>query len=84
MMKPERIVPMIVFVAMLAGCAASSDIRMVDPRTGVIAICRPGASEASPATTILATVTQGDQCVQELTYYGFQDEDALLASLKTR
>ncbi len=57
---------------------------MADPRTGVVAICRPGQSDIAMPDSILATVTQADPCVMELTYYGFQDEEALLAAAKPR
>lgn len=69
----------------LAGCAAGpAEIRMADPRTGVVAICRPGQSEVAKPDSILAAVTQADPCVEELTYYGFRNEDALLAAAKAR
>ena len=68
----------------LAGCTKPAEIRMADPRTGVVAICRPTQSDAPKPETILAAVTQTDPCVQELAYYGFQDEDALLAAAKPR
>lgn len=79
--------PMFALLAALTivGCAAGpAEIRMVDPRTGVVAICRLGQSGAARPQSILAAVTQSDPCVEELTYYGFSDEDALLAAAKPR
>lgn len=68
----------------LIGCSKSAEIRMADPRTGVVAICRAPQSDAPRPDTILAAVTQTDPCVQELTYYGFQDEELLLAAARLR
>lgn len=69
----------------IAGCATGpAELRMVDPRTGVVAICRSGQSDVARPQSILAAVTQSDPCVEELAYYGFQDEDALLAAAKPR
>jgi hypothetical protein len=68
----------------LGACGGPNEVRMADPRTGVVAICRIEPSTAPKPDTILAAVTQTDPCVQELTYYGFQDEEALLAAAKQR
>ena len=69
----------------MAGCTTGPrEIRMADPRTGVVAICRTGQSVGARPESILAAVTQADPCVQELTYYGFQNEDELLAVAKSR
>jgi hypothetical protein len=71
-------------IGALAGCARQPEIRMADPRTGIVAISRPSQDAAAKPDTILAAVTQTDPCVQELSYYGFQDEEALLTAAKTR
>ena len=52
---------------------------MVDPRTGVGATCR---SERYNLLTTSTAVNEVNACIQELTYYGFQDEEALLAATK--
>ena len=52
---------------------------MVDPRTGVAATCK---SERYNVLTTNTVVQEVNACVQELTYYGFQDEDSLLAAAR--
>jgi hypothetical protein len=69
----------------ITSCAPGpKEVRMADPRTGVVAICRPGQSDIAKPDSILAAVIQADPCVEELSYYGFQDEEALLAAAKPR
>eukprot|EP01037_Dinobryon_pediforme_P002006 gene2006-2044_t len=63
-------------LATLGACTGPNEVRMADPRTGVVAICRIEPSSTPKPDTILAAVTQTDPCVQELAYYGFQDEEA--------
>lgn len=72
-------------IVLLSACATGeTEIRMVDPRTGVVAICRQSQSEAAVPTSILAAVTQANPCLDELSYYGFQDEAPLLAAARPR
>ncbi len=63
----------------LAGCGRFKEVRMVDPRTGVAATCRSDRYNVLTTDTVLNEV---NACIQELTYYGFQDEGALLAAAK--
>ncbi len=63
----------------LSACARFKEVRMVDPRSGVIATCR---SDRYNLLTTNTVVQQVNACIQELTFYGFQDEDALLAATK--
>jgi hypothetical protein len=65
----------------LAGCGRFKEVRMVDPRTGVAATCR---STRYNVLTTSDTLAEVNACVQELTYYGFQDEQALLEAAKPR
>jgi hypothetical protein len=65
----------------LAGCGRFDEVRMVDPRTGVAATCR---SERFNLFTTNQAVDQVNACVQELSYYGFQDEQALLAAARPK
>ncbi len=66
-------------LAAVSGCARFKEVRMVDPRSGVIATCQ---SERYNVLTTNTVVQEVNACIQELTYYGFQDEDALLAAAK--
>ncbi len=63
----------------LAACGRFEEVRMVDPRTGVAATCR---SDRFNVLTTNQTVAEVNACVQELSYYGFQDEQALLAAAR--
>lgn len=65
----------------LAGCGRVKEVKMVDPRTGVAASCR---STRFNVLTTNESVSEVNACVQELTYYGFQDEEALLAAAKQK
>jgi hypothetical protein len=65
----------------MAGCARYKEVRMVDPRNGVSAMCR---SDRYNVLTTNDTVAEVNACVQELTYYGFQDEEALLAAARRK
>lgn len=65
----------------LAGCGRFKEVRMVDPRTGVAASCK---SIRYNVLTTNTAVNEVNACIQELTYYGFQDEDALLAAAKPK
>ena len=62
-----------------SGCGRFKEVRMVDPRTGVAATCR---SERYNVLTTNTVIQEVNACIQELTYYGFQDEEALLAAAK--
>ncbi len=66
-------------LTLMAGCARTKEVRMVDPRNGVAAVCR---STRYNLLTTNDTIAEVNACVQELTYYGFQDEQALLAAAK--
>ena len=66
---------------LLAGCARTKEVRMVDPRNGVAALCQ---SNRYNVFTTNDAVDAVNACVQELTYYGFQDEAALLAAAKPK
>jgi len=68
-------------LAALAGCARFKEVRMVDPRNGVVATCR---SDRYNVLTTNDTLAEVNACVQELTYYGFQDEQSLLAAAKPK
>ena len=72
---------LIATTASLAGCGRFDEVRMVDPRTGVLATCR---SDRFNVLTTNQTEAQVNACVQELSYYGFQDEQALLAAARPR
>lgn len=66
-------------ILLVAGCvpptvSQQSEVRMADPRTGVIAICPPGRASLDPARSELAT------CIAELRHYGFDIEAELLAA----
>ena len=63
----------------LAGCGRYKEVRMVDPRSGVTATCKSDRYNVLTTNTVVQEV---NACIQELTYYGFQDEDALLAAAK--
>jgi len=63
----------------LSACGRFKEVRMVDPRTGVAATCK---SERYNVLTTNTVVQEVNACVQELTYYGFQDEDSLLAAAR--
>ena len=63
----------------LAGCAGTTEVRMVDPRNGVIATC---SAKSASGSAEIPVEQQVNACVQELTFYGFQDEAALLAAAK--
>ena len=65
----------------LSGCGRFKEVRMVDPRTGVSATCK---SERYNVLTTNTVVQEVNACVQELTYYGFQDEDSLLAATRVK
>ena len=68
-------------LTLATGCARFKEVRMVDPRTGVSASCK---SNRYNVLTTSTAVNEVNSCIQELTYYGFQDEDALLAATKPR
>jgi hypothetical protein len=74
-----RAIVLLALVLGTAGCARFKEVSMVDPRTGVKAVCR---SERTNAQTTGAAVQEVNACMQELTYYGFQDEEALLAAAR--
>lgn len=76
-----RSMTILAILAALGGCARFKEVRMVDPRTGVTATCRSGRYNLLTTNTV---VNEVNACIQELTYYGFQDEDALLAATKPR
>lgn len=63
----------------LAGCGRMHETRMVDPRTGVVAICE---SSRFNLFTTAAAVAPMQACIDELGYYGFQDEARLLAATR--
>ncbi len=65
----------------LAGCGRFAEVSMVDPRTGVTATCR---SDRFNVFTTNQTEAEVNACVQELSYYGFQDKEALLAAARPK
>lgn len=79
MLTVGRLGLLLATVFIMAGCARFKEVRMVDPRTGVVAACQ---SERYNLLTTNAAVQEVNACIQELTYYGFQDEAALLAAAK--
>jgi hypothetical protein len=74
-----RSVLLLAFVIALAGCGRFKEVKMVDPRTGVSALC---VSDRYNVLTTNNVVQEVNACVQELTYYGFQDEQVLLAAAR--
>ena len=79
MSKIRRVALSMLTCLVLAGCGRFKEVRMVDPRTGVIATCR---SERYNVLTTNTAANEVNACIQELTYYGFQDEGALLEAAK--
>lgn len=79
--RAGRSAMLLLVAATLVGCGRFKEVRMVDPRTGVGATCR---SERYNLLTTSTAVNEVNACIQELTYYGFQDEEALLAATKPR
>jgi hypothetical protein len=76
-----RSVLLLATLVTLSGCGRYEEVKMVDPRTGVAAYCR---SDRFNVLTTNTAVQQANACVQELTYYGMQDEQVLLAAAKRR
>lgn len=76
-----RSVLLLFTVLALAGCGRFQEVKMVDPRTGVAAVCK---SDRYNVLTTNDVVQEVNACVQELTYYGFQDEKVLLAAARRR
>ncbi len=79
MTKAGRAALFLISLAALSGCGRYKEVRMVDPRSGVAATCK---SDRYNVLTTNSVVQEVNACVQELTYYGFQDEDALIAAAK--
>jgi hypothetical protein len=63
----------------LSGCGRYKEVTMVDPRNGVKALCVSSRYNVFTTNTVAQEV---NACVQELTYYGFQDEEVLLAAAR--
>jgi hypothetical protein len=61
----------------LGACGRQHETKMVDPRTGVAAICQSTRFN-------IFTTTRAEQdlaaCVEEMAYYGFHPEDELRAA----
>jgi len=79
MIKAGPLTLLLLLLAALPGCGRFKEVRMVDPRSGVVATCK---SDRYNVLTTNSVVQEVNACIQELTYYGFQDEDALLAAAK--
>ncbi len=73
--RPGRALPALLLAA---GCVPPSmqqgDVRMVDPRTGIAAVCPAGRPSIDPGRSDLAN------CIAELRHYGFGIEQELIAA----
>lgn len=79
MIKAGPLTLLLLLLGALPGCARFKEVQMVDPRSGVTATCK---SERYNVLTTNTVVQEVNACIQELTYYGFQDKDALLAAAR--